>query len=292
MPTNRSSSSASEGNNGSTHQLQRLEKLEEIDRPLIVPRLWERHPYTVIHQLQGALVQMYPPPIGPKDDRKPYCVGRTTSGPWSVVRIASSKIVEEFWCDPLEQEKAKVPRISGAWLHTHNLYRGTIKNGYAKELLIAGLEDFDKAMKNAHGENWEEEHLDLDGQIIYEVIVECHMVVGIANRLFSKEEKVKFKSKRVMASGVDFDGIMQSPLRGPCDVRQHGSEKGMGSRTGGSTSHGNDDEDDYYDNEGDDNYGEDDLYGDEKYDYYGDDGYNDYEDGGYNDYGHGDVDWP
>ncbi|KAI4966318.1 hypothetical protein ZWY2020_041326, partial [Hordeum vulgare] len=82
------------------------------------------------------------------------------------------------------------PGISGAWLH-------------------AQFEDFDKAMKNAHGENWEEEHLDLDGQIIYEA----------AGRI--KEEKVKFKSKRVMASsqcdaaredqrGVDFDGIMQS----------------------------------------------------------------------------------
>lgn len=62
-------------------------------------------------------------------------------------------------------------------------------------------EDFDKAMKNAHGENWEEEHPDLDGQIIYEAAGRMpHGRLGIANELFSKEEKVKFKSKRVMAS--------------------------------------------------------------------------------------------
>ncbi|KAF7013166.1 hypothetical protein CFC21_027280 [Triticum aestivum] len=105
-------------------------------------------------------------------------------------------------------------------------------------------------MKNAHGENWEEEHPDLDGQIIYEAAGRMpHGRLGIANELFSKAEKAKFKSKRVMASqpvwsaredrlerenkhlkrenkrlrgielvvqslaekgGVDFDGIMQS----------------------------------------------------------------------------------
>ena len=66
----------------------------------------------------------------------------------------------------------------------------------------------------------------------------------------------------------------------------------MGSKTGGSTSHGNDDDNDYYGNEGDDNYGEGDLYGDQPYDYYGDEGYNDYEDEGYNDYGNDNDDWP
>ncbi|XP_048541209.1 uncharacterized protein LOC125520374 isoform X4 [Triticum urartu] len=62
-------------------------------------------------------------------------------------------------------------------------------------------EDFDKAMKNAHGENWEEEHLDLDGQIVYEAAGRMpHGRLGIANDLFSKAEKATFKSKRVMAS--------------------------------------------------------------------------------------------
>ncbi|KAE8777219.1 hypothetical protein D1007_49984 [Hordeum vulgare] len=225
----------------------------------------------------------------------------------------------------LEIQKLKTgkdPGISGAWLHTHNLYRGTDQERICSQRTADRWEDFDKAMKNAHGENWEEEHPDLDGQIIYEAAGRMpHGRLGIANELFSKKEKVKFKYKRVMASepvrsaredrlerenkhlkrenkrlrgielvvqslaekgGVDFDGIMQSAA----------TDLGMGSRTGGSTSHGNDDEDDYYDNEGDDNYVEDDLYGDEQYDNYGDDGYNDYEDGGYNDYGHGDVDWP
>jgi hypothetical protein len=56
-------------------------------------------------------------------------------------------------------------------------------------------------MKNAHGENWEEEHPDLDGQIIYEAAGRMpHGRLGIANELFSKAEKAKFKSKRVMAS--------------------------------------------------------------------------------------------
>uniref|UniRef100_A0A8R7NWG8 Uncharacterized protein n=1 Tax=Triticum urartu TaxID=4572 RepID=A0A8R7NWG8_TRIUA len=66
--------------------------------------------------------------------------------------------------------------------------------------------------------------------------------------------------------------------RGQDDVPQHQTEKGMGSRTGGSMSHGNDDDDDYYGNEGYDNYGEGGLYGDEQYDNYGDEGYNDYGD--------------
>ncbi|XBI95569.1 hypothetical protein VPH35_032004 [Triticum aestivum] len=56
--------------------------------------------------------------------------------------------------------------------------------------------------------------------------------------------------------------------RGQGDVPQHQTEKGIGSRTGGSISHGNDDEDDYYGNEGYDNYGEGGLYGDEQYDNY------------------------
>ena len=56
-------------------------------------------------------------------------------------------------------------------------------------------------MKNAHGENWEEEHPDLDGQIIYEAAGRMpHGRLGIANELFSKAQKAKFKSKRAMAS--------------------------------------------------------------------------------------------
>ncbi|XP_073360683.1 uncharacterized protein [Aegilops tauschii subsp. strangulata] len=202
-------------------------------------------------------------------------------------------------------------------------------------------------MKNAHGENWEEEHPDLDGQIMYEAAGRMpHGRLGIGNELFSKPEKVKFKSKRAMASqpvqsakeerlerenkhlkqeikrlrgielvvqslaekgGVDFDGIMQSAAddlspsyseggfqRGRGDVPQHQTEKGMGSRTGGSTSQGNDDEDDYYGNGGYDNYGEGDLYGDEHYDHYGHGEYDDY--GDEDDYGYGggdgdDDDW-
>lgn len=56
-------------------------------------------------------------------------------------------------------------------------------------------------MKNSHGENWEEEHPDLDGQIIYEAVGRVpHGRLGIANELFSKAETAKFKSKRVMTS--------------------------------------------------------------------------------------------
>ncbi|KAI5004351.1 hypothetical protein ZWY2020_031594 [Hordeum vulgare] len=318
--TNRSSSSASVGNNGSTQSIAKARKartprtrtsaglrLEEIDRPLIVPRgvLWERHPYTARDPstVQGALVrQMYPPPIGPKDDQKPVlCWEDYKWSPGPEVRTASSKIVEEFWwrfklangdtvfhCSGarnavatrqfLKLKTGKDPGISGAWLHTHNLYRGTDQERICSQRTADRWEDFDKAMKNAHGENWEEEHPDLDGQIIYEAAGRMpHGRLGIANELFSKEEKVKFKSKRVMASepvrsaredrlerenkhlkrenkhlrgielvvqslaekgGVDFDGIMQSAAadlstsdseggfrRGPCDVRQHGSEK-------------------------------------------------------------------
>ncbi|KAF7090637.1 hypothetical protein CFC21_093359 [Triticum aestivum] len=232
----------------------------------------------------------------------------------------------------------KDPGIFGAWLHTHKLHRGTDEEQICSQRTADHWEDFDKAMKNAHGENWEEEHPDLDGQIIYEAAGRMpHGRLGIANELFSKAEKAKFKSKRAMASqpvqspkeerlerehkhlkqeikrlrgielvvqslaeegGVDFDGIMQSAAddlspsyseggfqRGQGDVPQHQTEKGMGSRTGGSTSHGNDDEDDYYGNGGYDNYGEGDLYGDEHYDHYGDGEYDDY--GDEDDYGSG-----
>ncbi|EMS61076.1 hypothetical protein TRIUR3_03215 [Triticum urartu] len=247
----------------------------------------------------------------------------------------------------LKLKTGKDPGISGAWLHTHKLHRGTDEEKICSQRTADHWEDFDKAMKNAHGENWEEEHPDLDGQIIYEAAGRMpHGRLGIANELFSKAEKAKFKSKRAMASqpvqsakeerlerenkhlkqeikrlrgielvvqslaekgGVDFDGIMQSAAddlspsyseggfqRGRGDVPQHQTEKGMGSRTGGSTSHGNDDEDDYYGNGGYDNYGEGDLYGDEHYDHYGDGEYDDY--GDEDDYGYGggdgdDDDW-
>ncbi|XBI13561.1 hypothetical protein VPH35_140285 [Triticum aestivum] len=245
----------------------------------------------------------------------------------------------------LKLKTGKDPRISGAWLHTHKLHRGTDEEQICSQRTADHWEDFDKAMKNAHGENWEEEHPDLDGQIMYEAAGRMpHGRLGIANELFSKPEKAKFKSKRAMASqpvqsakeerlerenkhlkqeikrlrgielvvqslaekgGVDFDGIMQSAAddlspsyseggfqRGRGDVPQHQTEKGMGSRTGGSTSHGNDDEDDYYGNGGYDNYGEGDLYGDEHYDHYGHGEYDDY--GDEDDYGYGggdDDDW-
>ncbi|XBI32406.1 hypothetical protein VPH35_055860 [Triticum aestivum] len=467
--SNRSSSSASVGNNGSTQSTVQAKKprtprtrtsaglrLEEIDRPLIVPvgMAWERHPYSARDPstVLGALVrQMYPPPIGPKNDQKPVlCWEDYKWSPGPEVRTAASKIVEEFWwhfkCDPSEQEKAdgvleenltrkvkqmlheekgqlptelteededgnhwptkealisakrvdfgtdvgwrllcehwsstefrglsltnkrnilangdtvfhcsgarnvvatrqflklktgKDPGISGAWLHTHKLHRGTDEEQICSQRTADHWEDFDKAMKNAHGENWEEEHPDLDGQIIYEAADRMpHGRLGIANELFSKAEKAKFKSKRAMASqpvqsakeeclerdkkylkqeikrlrgielvvqslaekgGVDFDGIMQSATddlspsyseggfqRGRGDVPQHQTEKGMGSRTGGSTSHGNDDEDDDYGNGGYGNYGEGDLYGDEHYDHYGDGEYDDY--GDEDDYGYG-----
>ncbi|KAM3214475.1 hypothetical protein ACQJBY_066763 [Aegilops geniculata] len=245
----------------------------------------------------------------------------------------------------LTLKTGKDPGISGAWLHTHNLHRGTDEEKICSQRTADHWEDFDKAMKNAHGENWEEENPDLDGQIIYEAAGRMpHGRLGIANELFSKAEKAKFKSKRVMASqpvrsareerlerenkhlkqenkrlrgielvvqslaekgGVDFDGIMQSAVAdlsasdleggirmGRGGVHQSEPEKGMGSRTGGSTSHGTDDEDDYYGSKVDDDYGEGDLYGDEPYDYYGGEGYNDYEDEEYNEYGNDNDDWP
>uniref|UniRef100_A0ACD6AM31 Uncharacterized protein n=1 Tax=Avena sativa TaxID=4498 RepID=A0ACD6AM31_AVESA len=105
-------------------------------------------------------------------------------------------------------------------------------------------------MTNTHGENWEEEHPELDAQIIYDAAGRMpHGRLGIANELFTKIEKSKIKSRRVSVSqptrsaredrlerhndrlmrenkrlrgidlvvrylaekgGVDYDGIMQS----------------------------------------------------------------------------------
>jgi hypothetical protein len=62
-------------------------------------------------------------------------------------------------------------------------------------------ENFDDAMTNAHGENWQEEHPELDAQIIYEAAGKMpHGRLGIANELFTKTEKCKIKSRRVFAS--------------------------------------------------------------------------------------------
>jgi hypothetical protein len=48
-------------------------------------------------------------------------------------------------------------------------------------------ENFDDAMTHAHGENWEEEHPELDAQIIYEAAGKMpHGRLGIANELFTK----------------------------------------------------------------------------------------------------------
>jgi hypothetical protein len=62
-------------------------------------------------------------------------------------------------------------------------------------------ENFDDAMTKAHGENWEEEHPELDAQIIYEAAGRMpHGRLGIANELFTKTEKSKIKSRRVLVS--------------------------------------------------------------------------------------------
>ncbi|KAF7109023.1 hypothetical protein CFC21_109356 [Triticum aestivum] len=75
---------------------------------------WERQPYSARDPstVLGALVrQMYPPPIGPKNDQKPVlCWEDYKWSPGPEVRTTASKIVEEFWwrfkCDPSEQEKS------------------------------------------------------------------------------------------------------------------------------------------------------------------------------------------
>ena len=56
-------------------------------------------------------------------------------------------------------------------------------------------------MTNAHGENWEEEHPELDAQIIYDAAGKMpHGRLGVADELFTKEEKSKIKSRRPFAS--------------------------------------------------------------------------------------------
>ena len=62
-------------------------------------------------------------------------------------------------------------------------------------------EKLDDAMTNAHGENWEEEHPELDAQIIYDAAGRMpHGRLGVADELFTKEEKSKIKSRRPFAS--------------------------------------------------------------------------------------------
>jgi hypothetical protein len=62
-------------------------------------------------------------------------------------------------------------------------------------------ENFDVAMKNAHGENWEEEQPELDAQIIYDAAGRMpHGRLGIANELFTKTEKSRIKSRRASVS--------------------------------------------------------------------------------------------
>ena len=62
-------------------------------------------------------------------------------------------------------------------------------------------ENFDDAMTNAHGENWEEEHPELDAQIIYDAADRMpHGRLGIANELFTRTEKSKIKARRPFVS--------------------------------------------------------------------------------------------
>nr|XP_051189875.1 uncharacterized protein LOC127303144 [Lolium perenne] len=101
----------------------------------------------------------------------------------------------------LKLKIGKDPGITGAWLHTHNLHRGTDREQICSQRISKRWENFDDAMTNAHGENWQEEHPELDAQIIYEAAGKMpHGRLGIANELFTKTEKCKIKSRRVFAS--------------------------------------------------------------------------------------------
>ncbi|CAM0951034.1 unnamed protein product [Alopecurus aequalis] len=93
------------------------------------------------------------------------------------------------------------PGISGAWLHTHNLHRGTDQEKICSQRTSERWENFDEAMTNAHGENWEEEHPELDAQIIYDAAGRMpHGRLGIANELFTRTEKSKIKARRPFVS--------------------------------------------------------------------------------------------
>lgn len=101
----------------------------------------------------------------------------------------------------LKLKTGKDPGITGAWFHTHNLHRGTDQEQICSEKTSKRWENFDVAMKNAHGENWEEEQPELDAQIIYDAAGRMpHGRLGIANELFTKTEKSRIKSRRVSVS--------------------------------------------------------------------------------------------
>uniref|UniRef100_A0ACD5VBX0 Uncharacterized protein n=2 Tax=Avena sativa TaxID=4498 RepID=A0ACD5VBX0_AVESA len=101
----------------------------------------------------------------------------------------------------LKLKTDKDPGITGAWHHTHNLHRGTDQEKICSQRISKRWEDFDYAMTNTHGENWEEEHPELDAQIIYDAAGRMpHGRLGIANELFTKTEKSKVKSRRVSVS--------------------------------------------------------------------------------------------
>uniref|UniRef100_A0ACD5WNA4 Uncharacterized protein n=1 Tax=Avena sativa TaxID=4498 RepID=A0ACD5WNA4_AVESA len=101
----------------------------------------------------------------------------------------------------LKLKTGKDPGITRAWHHTHNLHRGTDQEKICSQRISKRWEDFDDAMTNAHGENWEEEHPELDAQIIYDATGRMpHGRLGIANELFTKTEKSKIKSGRVSVS--------------------------------------------------------------------------------------------
>lgn len=53
-------------------------------------------------------------------------------------------------------------------------------------------------MENTYGENWQEEHPELDGSIIYETTGKMpHGRLGIANEAFNKIEKSIIKSTSI-----------------------------------------------------------------------------------------------
>ncbi|KAI5011037.1 hypothetical protein ZWY2020_013174 [Hordeum vulgare] len=190
-PIRNGPSTGSVGNNGSSQPASQTRKartprsrtgsgdrLEEIDRPLIVPSgiRWEKHPFKSREPstVQGALVRQYYPEPIGPDDNKKPVLT------WEDYKWSSN------------------PRVQTA--------ASRIKDEF--------WETFDNGMKNMHGENWQEEHPEFDGSVIYETTGRMpHGRLRIADEAFTKIDKSIIKATKIRVSQQEQSAREQERLQ-------------------------------------------------------------------------------
>lgn len=114
----------------------------------------------------------------------------------------------------LKQKTGKDPGLAGAWQHTHRLKRGNERVEMCSQKASDRWETFDNGMKNMHGENWQEEHPEFDGSVIYETTGRMpHGRLRIADEAFTKIDKSIIKATKIRVSQQEQSAREQERLQ-------------------------------------------------------------------------------